>query len=218
MVYNQQDFSEMELNPFGVPKGVKVFDHYRLLKMSRIIGQVPKGIPGSWSPDDLDLLVRFLILMHDTESPLYAVSNLEDKKKYAVDLLSKKWPMDKWANIWSEIAKEGDLFLQKLYEFFVIINEHDYEHWVSLKIQIHRFNEELRSKFKPDKSGSIAANLNARRAISKDINQLKSQLDSVEARLFPDNKRLARKIAAVSMSQSIGGFAEKYALDGPWVT
>ena len=52
--------------------------------------------------------------------------------------------------------------------------------------------------------------------ISKEINSLKAQLDMVEIRLFPDDKRLSKKIAAISMSESIGGFAERYAQKGPW--
>ena len=223
MNYSQKDFEGMQLNPFGVPSGVKIFNHYNLLKMSRIIGMIPDDINkqahyAAFSPTDLDILLRFIIAMYDTESPLYGISNLEDKKQYAIDLFKRKYPMDNHTEFWAEVSSEGELFEQKVYEFFVLINEHDYEHWISLKIQIHRFNKELRSPFKVAKDGTITKNLNARRAISKEINALKAQLDAVEIRLFPDNKRLSKKMAAVSMSNSIGGFAEKYAMKGPWVT
>jgi len=227
MLYNVSDFEGMELNPFAVPKGEYVFDHYRTLKASRVLGMMPDSTMPSakyfiaydeWTQKQLDLLLRFIILQIDPESPLFEITDLDKKKEAARAVLIKKYPLDKWEQVWIEIDEELELYNQKVYEFFVIINDHDYEHWYSLKIQLHRFNSELRSAFKEDKDGNIEKNLNARRFISKGIKDLKIELDNVEARLFPDNKRLAKKIATLSMAEAIGGFVEKYALTGPWAS
>ena len=228
MSYSVSDFDGMELNPFKVPKGEFIFDYYQILKASRVFGKIPDPEEReaardfvtykSWSQKQLDLLLRFIVLQIDPESPLFEITDLEKKKESAKTLLQKKYPEDKWSKVWVEIDEELELYNQKLYEFFVIVNDHDYEHWYSLKIQLHRFNAELRGNFREDKDGSIEKNLNSRRYISKEIKNLKNELDSVEIRLFPDNKRLAKKIATLSMAEAIGGFAEKYALIGPWTT
>ena len=220
-MYSVSDFEGMELNPLVVPKDQYVFEYYKSLKASRIFGMLPDYRKedalefvayDKWSKEQLDLLLRFVILEIDPESPLFEITGLDKKKEYALDVLQKLFPksVKQWEVVYNEINLELALYNQKVYEFFVIVNNHEYEHWYSLKIQLHRFNSELRSAFKSDQ------NLNARRFISKEIKNLKIELDSIEMRLFPDNKRLARKISTLSMAEAIGGFAEKYALDGPW--
>lgn len=200
-------FEGMSLNPFAVPAG-KGMDHYKMFK-SKVFWKRNFGGESSYEEfmiTDIDLLVKFVVLLVDPESPYYDERNFDlrvDKCKRILDI-------DKESDVCKEIDSDGDMFVSILHEFFKRINNHVYETWFSMKMNLHQMNMYLRRPPTPDRNGNVAQDINARRQLSQVIPELTFELVEMEMQLFPDD-RLQRLISERSSDDGLGGPAEQYA-------
>lgn len=204
---NREIYSNMTYNPFAIPVG-KNMSHYQLFTQNRF-WQKPKSEDGKydgWGKDDIDLLIKFVVIIVDPESPLYEEKSYDlrvDKGKKALAIFSGSM-------VEKEINQSGEFYSKLLFEFFKTINTHLYETWFSMKMNVHQMNSYLRLPPIPDKNGSVASDINARRQLSQVITELTYELIEIEYQLFPD-ARLAKIINDRSSDDGLGGYAEQYA-------
>lgn len=227
--YKKNEFDGMQFNPFSLEDGQLLWQKYKDLKSAREFSVIPMvrdeeeeapDLPffkhQDWSMLELNELLKYVIILIDTESPLFDETNFDTRKSYAMRLLEDT--MADYHRVIEEIEQEGELYELTIFRFFKLINDHDYEDWYSLKTQAHIFRKELRSAVREDKYGSIEKNLDARNKISKSMLELSMQIKQLELRIFPDNDRLKKVITTQSMADSIGGYPEKHAKLGPWAS
>ena len=203
------EFDEMSLNPFKVPAG-KGMDHYKIFK-SKAFWKHDEltnkdGDPFVLDFAEIDMLIKFVVLIVDPQSPYYDERNFDlrlDKCLRALDI-------DKKSSVGKLIEEDSDVYVKILHEFFKRINSHIYETWFSMKMNLHQMNLYLRRPPVPDRNGNVAQDINARRQLSQVIPELTFELVEMEMQLFPDD-RLQKMISERSSDDGLGGPAEQYA-------
>lgn len=216
----------MPLDPFNIPKGVKCFEHYSELKQCKTIYSIPKDLDSEmkpifldyidWKNNEIDCLIRYVIVLIDELSPLYQEANFERRQKEALAAIISFASGKSFPRVLEEIEKEGLLYDHVVFQFFCLINSHDYELWYSLKMNVHRMNNQLRIGYVEDSKGSLESSIKTKAMLAKNIIAINLQLKNIELRLFPNNKRLAKKMTKMSMADTIGGYMERFARNGPW--
>lgn len=219
MSYRVEDFQDMTINPFVVSRDNYVFDHYPDLQRAKVFSIIPKnkddGKPyKEFRKKDLDILLKFVIIFIDPESPLADIRDYEKRRKYAIDVMKSRGLVEN-GRPYEEIMEEGLLFDALIFQYFQLINNHDYELWYSLNMQLRTFYTHLRKDLSEDKNGSVLADMDKRRMLLKDIENFKSTLMNLESQLFA-SPRLKKIIARKQMDEAIGGYAEMFAKTGPW--
>jgi len=202
-------FEEMSLNPFDLPAG-KMMDHYKVFKASVFWNH--EDIVDEDNPEftyeliDVDAMIKFIVLFVDSQSPYYDEKNFDLR----VNKCMRAFDLDAKGVVGVEVLSNGPLFVKILHEFFKRINSHLYETWFSMKMNLHQMNSYLRKPPIPDKNGSVAQDVNARRQLSQVIPELTFELIEMEMQLFPDD-RIQKMIAERSSDDGLGGPAEQYA-------
>nr|MCH9659839.1 hypothetical protein [Bacteroidota bacterium] len=161
-----------------------------------------------WKIKDLDLLLRFTVIFIDTESPFFHTKKYEDRKSKALNQLN----INEDSLVGKEILSSGSLYREFIYQFFKFIHNAYYEQWFTLNMQIHNFNHYLRAPITIDIESK---DVNARRALAKEIPALTKQMMKLEASIFND-KRVLKQINEHITQNSIGSYPEKYAKNPPW--
>ena len=203
-------FEGMSLNPFAVPDG-KGMDHYKMFKNAVFWKRdfATEDADGEYlkcSLLDINKLISFIVLLIDPESPFADERNFDlrvNKCKRILDI-------DKEGFVAEEIQREGDMYVSIMFELFKRINNHVYETWFSMKMNLHQFSSYLRKSPIPDRNGSVAQDINARRQLAQIMPELTFELIEIEMQLFPDD-RLQRLISERSSDDGLGGPAEQYA-------
>jgi len=156
--------------------------------------------------DDVDALARLVVAFIDPQNTECAIErDIPYRKRLAFEMVSNVLTISKL--VLEEYNNEGVLFSTMVSDFLTCINSIAYESWLSINIQFHKLNEELRG-------GSNAG---------KDIKSLMASLESVEKELmkrsqalFP-TERMATAIAELETAKTMGGWAEEYAQEQPWL-
>jgi hypothetical protein len=156
--------------------------------------------------DDVDALARLVVAFIDPQNTECAIErDIPYRKRLAFEMVSNVLTISKL--VLEEYNNEGVLFSTMVSDFLTCINSIAYESWLSINIQFHKLNEELRG-------GSNAG---------KDIKSLMASLESVEKELmkrsqalFP-TERMATAIAELETAKTMGGWAEEYAREQPWL-
>ena len=196
-------FNHMQLNPFNAKDG-KMSSYKEFSK--KVYWQKPEEGYDDFTKDDINALIKFAVLLVDNESPFYGEKDFLLRVKKCERVLY----VDRNKRVKKEIEEMGDLLNNILFNFFKSVNYHIYETWMSMKINIHNMNMYLRKPPIPDKNGSVATDINARRNLSKTISELMHDLIEIEYQLFPDN-RLQKIIVERSQEDGLGGYAEQFA-------
>lgn len=105
------------------------------------------------------------------------------------------------------IEKDHEMYREYMYEIFRLIHDVDYTLWFSLKSSFDIMSARLRSPTLMLDSD--------RRQITQIISTTAYELKQVEYRLFPDEEHLKRLLTEEATANSLGGFAEKFALNSP---
>lgn len=156
--------------------------------------------------DDVDALARLVVAYIDPQSDCAGEKDIPYRKKLAFEAVISVVKVGNRAL--KEYNTEGILFNMMVSDFLSIINSILYESWFSINIQFHKLNEALR-----------AGNNDG-----KDIKVLMASLETVEKELmkrtnslFP-TERMATAIAELETAKTLGGWAEEYAQDQPWLS
>lgn len=208
---NKQDFEGMEFDPFAAFGNTLITTHYPRLGKIKGFSYLPEDYEAiGWKAVNLSRLLKFVIIFIDKQSPLFDERDVEKRKRAAMKVLGiKKEDLE-----YPEIIDERELFREYVFEYFRLINDMYYEQWFTLKHQIHTFNKYLRKPLTSDPD-KISAEVNARKGLTKEIDNFTDKLQSLEAVIF-DDERLAAIINEKTVQNSIGSFAEQFAQDPEW--
>lgn len=202
-----EDFSEMQLNPFGT-KGF-MFNAYPEFSRRKVFSTIPPGKTyNEWTDEDLDLLIRVIVIMVDPESPLAEEHDFEQRRKQSL-ICVKGHLNDK---VLHEVHFQGRLFSQLVYHFFKIVNDIPYESWYSMKIAFHEFTRQIRRPIPDDADAGI---INARAKIGPAMTEIERVLKEKQVALFRD-KRLEKLVLEEAADQEVGGWAEEFAEEPDW--
>ena len=205
---NYKQYEHMTLNPFSVTTSKTMDSEYKIFKPKRFWIVPETSEYELWKKVNTDKILRFVILMIDPESPHYEERNFDiraGKSMHSLQISVKSAEF-------KEIENMGTVYSNVMYEFFKIMNSHMYETWFSSKMNLHQLNKYLRQPPVPDKNGSVASDVNARRQLSQVITDLTFDLIEIEYQLFPDT-RLAKMINDRAADDGLGGYAEQFAED-----
>lgn len=151
-----------------------------------------------------DTLLRYCILMCAPDSPFKDERDFSIKSMLALDHIGAS--EEEKARIGELVRKDDEEYRKYCYELFRLLNEVDYELWFSLKESFHIMSARLRSP--------LAMKDNHRKDVSKIISEIAGELKQVEYRLFSED-HIKQLIVDEATANSLGGFAEKFALDSP---
>lgn len=203
----KKDFEKMEFNPFAVFGNTPIWKHYSRLGKIRAFSYIPDDyVKLGWKDENLSRILGFVIILIDPQSPLFEIRDYEQRKEDAAKMM--KISNNQELN---EILDEGEIFHELIHEYFRLINNHLYEQWFTYKSQIHTFNSYLRKPLSTDMT-KVPTEVNARKALMKEIKNFNDELQHLEAVIFQD-ERIAKLINEKAVQNSIGGYAERFALD-----
>lgn len=200
----------MEFNPLRNPKEY-IWNMYERLKIRDQLTATKEEVVKA--ADDIetkkrkaealemkDWLIRFFVLFIDPESPFARIRDFKvrrDKSREAIGDVKGKIPK----KIMKEIESCGSIYQLIQSEFFKLVHDSDYVHWVSLRSVYETLTDRLRN---PNVATDEAV------AIVKQIDTIKENLENVEKKLFSDS-RILRQVADEKQRQQITGYAERYA-------
>ena len=104
---------------------------------------------------------------------------------------------------YKEIKESSSLYRAMVFEYFKMVNDHNYEVWFSLKMNLHILGEKLRNPYGVDDSN--------RRHLTKSMGVFRKEIIELEHMIFPD-EYTTKIVAEQATKASLSGFAEKYAL------
>jgi len=201
----------MKHNPFACKPGEKIWQRYPDLRQQVALCQVPditnaEGIDVLQPEDsDLDMLVRYVILMVDRYgNPLANVNDFEYRSKLVCDLIGLKKTSK---SVWYFIEADHWWFRDVMFEYFRLLNDDEYQLWFSMKTSFSNNMKLLRENFGPATDEKYFLSLQKIKASSPD--DLK-KIKEIEMRLFNDER--TREIVtkeAIATDRD----AEKRALD-----
>lgn len=207
--FEPPDFQDMELNPFAVPKGSFIYNFYDFFKRKKVFKELPKEKAyKDWMHHDLDLLLKVIILMVDTESPLADEADFDHRKIQSVLVLKA----NRNARVLKEVDSEGIFFSFLVYEFFKSISDMDYESWYSLKMLYHELCRQARRPMSPN---ADAGEINARAKLPTAIASTEAELKAKQVSLFK-SKRLEKILINESARDEVGGWPEEFAEEPEW--
>lgn len=207
---DKKDFEHMEFSPFAPFGDTPIYKHYPRLDKIRAFSYIPPEYEElGWKEKNLSKLLGFVILFIDTQSPFFEIRDYAQRKADAIKAMkiSDKGELN-------EIEEEGEMFQNLIFEYFRLINNHTYEQWFTYKSQIHTFNAYLRKPLQAT-ADKMSTEVNARRALLKQIKEFTEELQSLEAVLYND-ERIAKMINEKTVQNSVGGYAERFAQEPSW--
>lgn len=200
----------MEFNPLRNPKEY-IWDLYERLRIREELTATPDEVIKSNDDAEVkkqkaealemkDWLIRFFILFIDPESPFAKIRDFKVRKTKSKEAIGDaKGKIPKRVN--KEIESCGSVYQLIQSEFFKLVHDSDYVHWVSLRSVYETLTDRLRS---PNIATDDAM------LIVKQIDTLKENLEHVEKKIFSDS-RILRQIADEKQRTQISGYAERYA-------
>lgn len=207
----QADFIHMEFNPFAVPKGKHIWDHYVKFLRRKALCSVPREIfkqIGEKAPSDTELeqLVRLVILFCSEQSPFY------NETEYMERLFACSAALGIGDNerVFKMVADGHWWVGDVMSAYFQLENNDVFQSWMALKISAHNQRKYLTMPFSdsPDPDKMMAS----QQKLASSLLQGHETMANLEARLFPDSKT-ARTVKESVMADAIGGWAEAFAED-----
>jgi len=173
-----------------------IWEEHPGMQMYPLFREVPEDVI-EFNLQELDKILKFMVLFVDPLSPFYEVRNFEIRKNNCVDALGFK----KRSRFLQEVDHVTPYWNSLLFEYFQIVNEYSYESWFSLKSNFHRMTAALRG-------GNLSAT--ERRHFMSSMKDARKQLEEMEYDLFQD-ERIKASIETESEKARLGGYAEQYA-------
>ena len=206
---SKKDCEGMRYNPFAFTMDTMIWDYYPDFKVRSYLGGGEFG-PSSfakmgiidhkrWKAKMSSLVIRFVILFIDTESPFFKERDLERRKAAVLDLLNIK----EGSLVYKNIMEESSYYQSVVHAYFVLLNNIDYEHWFTVKKNYHNFTKHMRND-----SGNLSGNEKIN--LTKQIESFRMDVIIAEDRIYNDPK-LKEIINRKATEESIFGYPEKYA-------
>lgn len=205
-------YDHMELNPFALGKSemmtkyqiftAKVFWHH-----PGVIIHEEDNESRGLTLDEIDLIIKYVVLFIDPQSPHYAEKNFDLR----VSKCARALNIEKNTPVGNEVFGNGLAYEKIVYHFFVRVNDHLYETWFSMKMNQHEMAKYLRGPLVSlGQNNNVAQEVNARRQLALTMQEMMYELLELEMQLFPD-ERIQKIIADRSNDDGLGGAAEQYA-------
>lgn len=151
-----------------------------------------------------DKLLRYCIVMTAPDSPFKDERDFSVKSNLCLDYINIS--EDEKARIKEMVRRDDEVYREYCYELFRFLNQIDYELWYSIKESLHILSARLRSPLLMKDSDRVRA--------MKELSEIAAELKQVEYRLFSEDHMKAL-IVDEATANSLGGFAEKFALESP---
>lgn len=213
-MFKPDQFTSMKHNPFACKPGERIWHRYPDLKQQVALCQVPNITNGEGinvlqpEEDDLDMLVKYVILMVERHgNPLANVKDFEYRSKLVCDLIGLKRSAN---GVWYFIEADHYWFRDVMFEYFRLLNDDEYQLWFSMKTSFSNNMKLLRESFGPSTDEKYFLSLQKIKASSPDDLR---KIKEVEMRLFNDER--TREIVtkeAIATDRD----AEKRALEEFW--
>ncbi len=179
----------------------KMTDHYIELKQYSAL---------TWSGDvDSDKALRYCINLVDPESPIYKITDIENRTTRAAELAGfvkkgKKFspPVQEMIEGFNENANE------MLFVIMGIYHNPIFELWLSSKVSMHNILRSLRTPPRDLDSKKLVEETKTRVAIEKELNSIINEQISREAKIFRDDN-IKSKVAGL-VTQRYMNYAEQF--------
>lgn len=185
-MYKPDQFVGMKHNPFACKPGERIWNKYPDLRQQVALCKVPDITNGEGlnilqpEEDDLDMLVRYVILMVDRHAnPLSDIKDFDYRSKVVCDLIGLKRGEK---TVWSFIESDHYFFRDVMFEYFRLINDKTYELWYSLSMAYSINMATLRAKV--DANADVADKQKIKNSAMADL----KQIQEIEMRLFNDDR------------------------------
>lgn len=207
------DFSKLKYNPFTIPRGAAVGEHYPALGRRAAFSVVPhalfkekeeKEIP---SKRDLSLLLSFIILFCEPGSPFYEERDFGERRAMCLQALG----VDPESLVGQMIAGDHWYYAGLLAVFLRLLNSSQFDTWLSLKTHAEQMKTYLRQPI----AGKIDEVIEAKTKIATQVGKLDKELAEVEKSLFRDRSVMELVNESVTADAGMAGYAELYALEYP---
>lgn len=193
------NFEDMTYNP--------MIDGYLWKEYPRFRTLIP---PDNWTAENFNNLFQAIILFSDRESPLAEERDIPKRWEKIYKTLAIK----PGSPVHTEIEAYGPIFRALMHSYFMLLNDTEYELWLSLKIHFHQMSMALRESL--FNARNIESALNVRQKIAAAMPELRERIQEAEARLFRD-EYLQKLIADAAIEDELGGWAEKFARVPDWM-
>lgn len=157
------------------------------------------GFKSSLNLDDLNNLIKFIVLFVDPTSPLAKEKDFDYRTNAALGMLG----LSKYDLFFQEIEKNTLYWNCVLATYFAATHAIEYESWFTSKMALHHISMELRANIIPP---------NERRMTMKIMDEMTEDFLKKEHRLFPDEYTRNAVVASAELDQ-FAGYAERYAQD-----
>lgn len=231
----KEDCKGMQFNPFDLKHNKqrlwqrypefakrKVFsDHTAWKGDHKIVSTEAEEVYASWGDPELNMMLTFIILLIDEESPLYGEKDFDFRKNEAKRLAGVRGSFNDYSErrnphgrVNLEIEMDTDYYHSIFFEYFKMINRYDYEQWFSEKMSFHQMGMFMRKK-PPDEEKELVTHMNTKSKIKKEMKAYLESLIEIESRLFPD-RQTEKIISRKATEGSVGRYVEKFAEEKSW--
>jgi hypothetical protein len=208
---SKHDYSKVKYNPFAVPQGATVGEHYPALSRRAFFTSIPedtfleKGELDIPDKSDLSLLLSFVILFVERSSPFWSERDFKERQVLCLQALGVR-PS---SLVWKLVTKDHWYYRSMLTVYLQFRNEADFSTWLSLKKNIEWMNERLQAPVE----GDMGDEMDARSKTLTSLMKFKKELEAVEKALFRDDETKDIASESVATDEGMGGPAELYALE-----
>lgn len=180
---------------FDVKCKGRIWNNYDKLSKRSVFKEVPNGV--DLEKNDLDKLIRFVILYVDPRSPYSDITDVDLRVEQCINYLG----YSDVEPFFRHIKTRSWFYSLLVHEYFRMIARYHYETWFSMVENFHIMNAELRS---------IGLDSGKRRQLTKAIPTFYEDLIKFEERIFSDD--ITRDIITSKATEKmLTGYAEKYA-------
>lgn len=183
-------------------------DGYIWVEHSRLAKITP---PEHWDDESFNVLFKCIMAFCDRESPFLGTRVFEKRWEE----IFRCFEVKKGSPVHTEIKQEGDVFQALMFTYFTILNDIDYQLWMSLKMSYDQLASYLRAPIHGAKDVEKA--IRVKNAIVKDLGPLSEQIQAIEIRIFKD-EYLQKLVAAKTAEDNLAGWAEKFAETPQWMS
>lgn len=194
-------YDKLPLNPFKCEPKEYMWKKYPQLARRTAFSSIPKGMKGHITLAELNKLIKFVVLYIDPLSPLFEEKDFEHRTNVAMEDLG----FTKKEKFFKHIENQTLFFKNLVYEYFQMVNNHEYEAWYTMKINLHHINRKLRDP---------STDLSNRRQLTKAITEFKTELIELENKILPDQYTM-NIVSDLATADKLASYAEKYAWDLP---
>jgi hypothetical protein len=184
----------------------KMLDHYKDLKQFPAL-HWEHGV-------DCDKALRYCINLIDEESPIYSVTDVENRVKMAAQLAG--FAVQRKNKSFGEPVENMMLGLddkvnEMMFTIMGIYNSILFELWYSSKLSMHYLMKSLRTPPKDLNSKQLTEEAKTRVQIEQQLNSMVSEQLTREAKIFR-SEELKERVSKIIMGRMVN-YAEKYAED-----